>query len=60
MPCKLVPMKDGTVVLANVKPGAALTARDLAALEEYVQFCRDRRAEEQRKRNAKLLAGAKR
>ncbi len=45
-------MADGTIVLANVKPGAKLTENDKKALAEYVQFCRDRAAEKQRKRNA--------
>ena len=44
MACEPIKMKDGTVVLANVRPGCKLTAEDKLALAEYVQFCRDRRA----------------
>ena len=60
MPCQQIRMEDGTVVLANLKRGQTLTAADKQTLAEYVQFCRDRRAKEQRRRNAKLLPGAKR
>jgi len=59
MACKEIRMKDGTVVLANMKPGAKLTEEDERIIAEWVQFCRDRRAKEQRKRNASLLPGAK-
>lgn len=57
MSCQFVRMKDGTVLLANVKPGAALTPRDLEALAAYMKFCRERTAKTQRDRNAKLLPG---
>jgi hypothetical protein len=57
--CKPIQMEDGSVVLANVKRGAVLTQEDKRILAEWVQFCRDRRAAEQRKRNAALLPGAK-
>jgi hypothetical protein len=53
-------MPDGTVVLAHMKPGAKLTAKDKQVLAEWVQFCRDRRAKEQRKRNAAMLPGGRR
>jgi hypothetical protein len=50
-------MKDGTVVLANVKSGETLTEQDKEIIAEWVQFCRDRKAareaKEQRKRNRK-------
>ncbi len=49
MPCEQVRMKDGTVLLANVKPGEKLTDEDKRALDEYVQFCRERRAKKRRK-----------
>ena len=52
MPCKEVRLKDGSVVLAHLKPGAKLTGEDERILAEWVQFCRDRQAKEQRKRNA--------
>jgi hypothetical protein len=47
-------MQDGTVVLADVKKGAVLTDEDKRVLAEWVQFCRDRRAKEQRKRNREV------
>jgi hypothetical protein len=50
MSCEPIKMADGTVVLANVKKGAVLTEEDKRILAEWVQFCRDRRAKEQRKR----------
>jgi len=53
MSCQPIKMPDGTIVLVDVKPGAKLTERDQKALAEWIQFCRDRRAEEQRKRNAR-------
>jgi hypothetical protein len=57
MSCDPIRMKDGTVVLANVKRGAVLTERDKEILADWVQFCRDRtaarEAKEQRQRNAK-------
>ncbi len=53
MKCSAIRMDDGSVVLAALKPGAKLTDADRKALAEWVQFCRDRRAEEQRKANAK-------
>jgi hypothetical protein len=55
----VIQMADGTRVLACVKPGQMLTEEDKRILAEWVQFCRDRRAEEQRKRNAELLPGGK-
>ena len=55
MSCEPIKMPDGTVVLADVKRGQRLTESDKAALAEWVQFCRDRRAQreakEQRDRN---------
>lgn len=60
MSCRTIRMKDGSVVLANMKPGAKLTAQDERTLAEYAQFCRDRAAEEQRRRNQELLPGGKR
>ncbi len=59
MACKQIRMKDGTVILANLKPGAKLTEEDERSIAKSVQFCRDRRAKEQRKRNASLLPRAK-
>ncbi len=56
---RVIKMQDGTVVLANVKRGAVLTESDKQVLAEWVQFCRDRRAKEQRKRNADMLPGGK-
>lgn len=50
MKCVPIKMDDGTVVLASVKPGAVLTEEDKRVLAEFVQFCRDRRTTEQRKR----------
>jgi hypothetical protein len=35
-------LKDGTVVLAELKPGAVLTPADEEILAEWVQFVRDR------------------
>lgn len=58
MSCKTIRMADGSVVLANVNKGAKLTERDKAVLAEWVQFCRDRRAKQQRKKNAAMLPGA--
>lgn len=63
-----IKMPDGTVVLANIKPGAELTEEDKRVLAEedkrvlaeWVQFCRDRRATEQRKRNREALPGGQR
>jgi hypothetical protein len=43
MACVPIPLKDGTVVLANVKPGMKLTAADRQVLEEYAEFCRERK-----------------
>lgn len=60
MSCQPIKMADGTVVLANLKPGPALTEEEKQAIAEYVQFCRDRRAKEQRKRNRELLPSGKR
>lgn len=51
-------MRDGSTVLAMVKPGAKLTEADEAALAEYAEFCRARTAKKQRQRNAELLPGA--
>lgn len=51
MSCEPIKMKDGSVVLANVKPGAVLTDKDKEIIAEWVEFCRDRRRKEQRKRN---------
>ena len=48
MSCVPIKMTDGTVVLANVKPGEALTDEEKAAIAEYVQFCRDRKARRER------------
>jgi hypothetical protein len=50
-------MKDGTVILADVRKGATLTDKDREVLAEWVQFCRDRRAKEQRRRNQAVLRG---
>ena len=58
--CKQIRMKDGTVILAKVKPGAVLTEDDERAIAEFAQFCRDQTAKEQRKRNQSLLPGAPR
>lgn len=60
MSCQPIKMADGTIVLANVKRGATLTEADKQALADWVQFCRDRRAKEQCKRNRELLLGGKR
>jgi hypothetical protein len=46
MSCEPIKMPDGTVVLANVKKGQVLTAKDRQVLAEWVQFCRDRRAKQ--------------
>jgi len=55
MSCKTIRMADGTAVLANVRPGAKLTARDRQTIAGWVQFCRDRKVarevKEQRERN---------
>ncbi len=48
MKCTPIKMEDGTTVLAAMKPGAVLTDEDKRVLAEWVQFCRDRRAKEQR------------
>lgn len=57
MSCEPIRMKDGTVVLANVKKGEVLTDEDKRILAEWVQFCRERKAkreaEEQHERNKK-------
>ncbi len=50
MSCKPIKMADGTFVLANVKTGEKLNAGDRAVIAEWVQFCRDRREKEQRKK----------
>lgn len=60
MSCKPIKMKDGTTVLAMVKPGMKLTEQDKQVLAEWVQFCRERRAKEQKKRNREGLPGGKR
>lgn len=52
MSCVKVPMPDGTVVLANMKPGEKLTDADKQAIAEWVQFCRDRREKERSRRKA--------
>jgi hypothetical protein len=54
MSCHPIQMQDGTVILADVKKGAVLTDEDKRVLAEWVQFCRDRRAKEQRKRNREV------
>jgi hypothetical protein len=46
-------MPDGTVVLAMVAPGAKLTEEDKRVLAEYAQFCRDRKAKQQREKERK-------
>ncbi|MBZ5579545.1 MAG: hypothetical protein LAP40_23540 [Acidobacteriia bacterium] len=51
MACEPIRLKDGTVVLANVKPGMKLTEEDRRVLEEYAEFCRERRGQEQIRRN---------
>lgn len=51
MSCQTIKMKDGSVVIANVKTGETLTEEDKAAIAEYVLFCHERNA---RKRNASL------
>jgi hypothetical protein len=43
MSCQSIKMADGTVILANVKPGETLTEEDKRILAEYVEFCRERR-----------------
>ena len=52
--CVPVVMKDGTTVLAMMKPGETLTEEDKRIISEYVQFCRDqnRRAKERKRRAA--------
>lgn len=55
----VVRLKDGTKVFACVARGKTLTEHDKAVLEEYAQFCRERAAKEQRKRNARLLPGGR-
>ncbi|HZP02634.1 MAG TPA: hypothetical protein VFD30_20455 [Terriglobia bacterium] len=57
MPCRVVRLKDGTPVLANMRAGAKLSERDRQTLEEYAEFCREQAAEAQRKRNQELLPG---
>lgn len=57
MPCKPIKMKDGTVVLANMRPGQKLTEADKQTLAEWVAFCRERRDKEQRKRNTNQIGG---
>lgn len=59
MSCQTIKMADGTLVLADVKKGATLTENDKQVLADWVQFCRDRRAEQQRKRNQELLPSAR-
>ena len=44
MSCQVIKMADGSTVLANVKPGETLNDEEIAAIAEYVQFCRDRSA----------------
>ena len=51
MPCEPIKMQDGTLLLANVKRGETLTEADKQVIAEWVQFCRDRAAAKQRKRN---------
>jgi len=50
--CQEIKLPDGTVVLAMVAPGAKLTDEDKAALAEYIQFCRDRKAAKAAKQDA--------
>jgi hypothetical protein len=50
MGCKVVRLQDGRKVLANVRPGVKLTARDMQTLEEYAEFCRERAAKKKGKR----------
>lgn len=57
MSCQPIKMADGTVVLANLKPGATLTDEEKQAIAEYVQFCRDRRAKREKcKSTARAIA----
>ena len=49
MACEPIKMKDGTVILANVKPGAKLTDEDKKIIADWVQFCRDRKAKKVKK-----------
>jgi len=58
MSCKTVKLKNGAVALVNMKRGAKLSQRDLKALEEYAEYCREFAAENQRKRNTALLPGS--
>jgi hypothetical protein len=64
--CRMLTLKDGTHVLANMKEDAVLTPEEEAVLVEWVQFVRDRAAEvktlkEQRdaKNNGRKGAGRK-
>jgi hypothetical protein len=50
-----VKLKDGTVVQVCLKPDAELTDEEARVLDEYLQFCRERRA----KRKAKKKKAAK-
>jgi predicted DNA-binding antitoxin AbrB/MazE fold protein len=54
MSCKPIKLKDGTAVLVNMARRGKLSERDLKTLEEYAEYCRQRAAERQRERNAKL------
>lgn len=53
-----IPMKDGSTVVAMVKPGAVLTEQDKKILADFAEFCREQQALNdrlyQRKRNAKV------
>lgn len=59
MACKVVKLKDGTTVIANMTRRGKLSDRDRQTLEEYAEYCRKRAADRQRKRNAALLPGAR-
>ena len=42
MACKPIKLKDGTVILADVKPGQKLTKQDEKILAEWVEFVKAR------------------
>lgn len=59
MSCEPIRMPDGTVVVANVVEGETLTDEDKQAIAEWVQFCRDRKANREERERAKKEKEAK-
>ena len=46
MACVAIKLRDGSTILVNLKPGAKLTAEDIAVLREFYEYLREAKASE--------------